>query len=80
MSEVEAGRIADEARDDGRSERRKLLVDRGIGDLDAGVRLEVLDLGGAWQEVVDRVELPERNAGIRRCVDWPDGNAGVGLL
>ena len=80
MSEVEAGRIADEARDDGRSERRKLLEDRGIDDLDTGVRLEVLGLEGAWQEVVDRVELPERNAGRRRCVDWPDGNAGVGLL
>jgi hypothetical protein len=80
VSEVEAGRIADEARDDGRSERRKLLEDRGIDDLDTGVRLEVLGLEGAWQEVVDRVELPERNAGRRRCVDWPDGNAGVGLL
>ncbi len=80
MSEVEADRIADEARDDGRSEIRKLLVDREIGVLDTRERLEVLDLGGAWQEVMDRVELPERNAGRRRCVDWPDGNAGVGLL
>ena len=71
---VEVVAMADELSDEGRRGRRKLLVVRER-DFFEGPRRVALDLVALGQVVVDRVEVPERYAGRRRCVE----RFGIGL-
>ena len=60
--------MADELSNEGRNGRRKLWVVRER-DFFEEPRRGFLDLV-ALEVVVERVEVPERYAGRRRCVDW----------
>ena len=71
--------MADEVSGEGRRGRRKLLVVRER-DFFEEPRRVVLGLVALGQVVVDRVEVPERNAGSRRCVGRIGGGVGECLL